>query len=476
MNDLLERANPALRHRGAVILLVLLALAVLSPSPVPHQLRLSLGAAQNALKTGQVDRAVDELTKALQIEPNMPAVRSQAIEMALSSGAAERALSLLEGGYALEPDRRTCWQLRAHVLIEPPDAVIGAIESAPAGCAISPDAIARLADLALAAGDADGAVRLQRERLDRQPDSAAALAAYGQALALTDPTAALDPLRQALALDPDASAITVALIRAIEDSRGAAEPAFPLAQVGQAFARQGMWQQARLTFSKALELEPDYVEAHAYLGLALDRLGGDGRAELQAAADAAPDAPLPASLLGLHWLERGEPDRALPLLARAAALSPEDPAYAAQHGAALAGTGNLQAALSEYQRAAELAPDNSTFWQLLTEFCLTNELNSDGACLRAARRAYLLDSSASTASDLGYAHFLAGNLGVAGRLLRQAAKLEPDSARVHYRLGLLALAQANLTSARDELGQASRLDADGPIGDLARRALERATP
>ncbi|MGA9533862.1 MAG: tetratricopeptide repeat protein [Anaerolineales bacterium] len=476
MDELLERALPALRQRGLLIVLVLMALVVLTPSPVPRQLRTSLAAAQADLQSGRADRDSDELARALQIEPNMPAVRARAIEMALSSGDGDLALFLLESGLTDEPHLGSCWQARAQILTEPPDVAADAIEGAPSGCPIPPETIAGLADRALSSGDYETAARLQSERVSRQPDSAPALSAYGQALALTNPAAALAPLRQALDLDLTDPAVTSELIRAIENSRGATDPAYSLAQVGQAFARHGMWQPARLAFSRALELEPDYVEAQAFLGLALDRLGSDGLAELEAAAKAAPEAALPASLLGMHWLERGETERALPPLARAAALRPEDPAHAAQYAAALAANGDLQHAFNEYQRAAELAPNNTDFLQLLTGFCLANELDAGGDCMRAARHTYLVSSSASSASDLGYAHFLAGNLGVAGRLLRQAAALEPDSALIHYRLGLLALAQGNPTKAQDELNQASSLDPDGPLGDLARRTLERSVP
>lgn len=476
MDSLIERATPAIRQRGAVILLALVALATLRPSPVPYELRASLASAQIALQSGDTEAASAALARALELEPNMPEVRRQAVELALSAGDGEQALALIDDSTRASPDQRGCWLARARLLTGPPGSALRAANGAPAGCPLPLDALDQLAEQALASGDVASAVQLQELRVRRQPDSAEALAAYGRALALADPTSALEPLRQALELDPRLEPINGALVLAIEDARGAKDPAYSRAQVGQAYARHGLWQPAKLAFSAALDLNPDYIEAQAYYGVTLDRLGQDGGPQLQAAADAAPGAAVPAALLGLHWLERNEPQRALAPLARAASLSPENPAYAAQHAAALAANGDLQGALAEYQRATELAPDDSQFWRLLTDFCLANELDAGGDCLRAARRTYLLDPSAASASDLGYAHFLAGNLGVAGRLLRQSVTLDPTFAEAHFRLGLLGLAEGEAEAARAELQLAQQLDPDGRIGQLAQRALERGAP
>jgi tetratricopeptide (TPR) repeat protein len=471
-----DRSTPwqlFMRQRGLVVLLILAALLTLSPSPIPQGARDSLLAAGQFIQANDPVRAADALAQFLAIAPWAPTVRQRAIELALAGGDGRLASELIDAAGPAELSGVECLRARTLSLGDEPRLAYDPIVDASPGCPLAPAAIDRLADLALRDGDPALAADLQAIRRSLEPDSPEAQLDLGRALAVSEPHSALAPLRQSIELAHSAPPIAVDLIRAIEDSQTEDDPAFAFAQVGQAFARHGEWQSARLALDRALQIEPEYTEARAYQGLAMDRLGLDGGPALQAAAKAAPGAAIPASLLGLHLLESERADEALPLLAKAAALRPEDPAFAAQHAAALAATGDLQSALTEYEHATALAPEEPAFWTLLTEFCLANRVDPAGDCSQAARTAYLLAPTAANTSNLGYAHLLAGDLAVAERMLRHASLLDPASARNHYRLGLLALGRGQSAAARTWLLAAIELDPSGPIGELSQRTLDR---
>ena len=81
-------------------------------------------------------------------------------------------------------------------------------------------------------------------------------------------------------------------------------------------------------------------------------------------------------------------------------------------------------------------------------------------------------SSAPAADLLGHAYYLLGNWPLAERLLGEALRLDPFRATTHYHLGLLRAAQGQTERAVLSLQQATQLDDQGSIGELAQRTLE----
>lgn len=467
-----------LRARGLIALLMLILVAALKPHPTPDPLSEPLRTASDQMQSGETLAALISLEAALDFMPSLSSARARAAELALRADRPERALQHLD---ELSPDAafpldREC--LRASARIEISDAAQAAVvlQDVPGRCSLNLDRLADLTGAALNQGDVRSARTLASHWARLAPMSAEAALELAVATAVLEPSAAVPIVQQGLDLAESPPPLASDLQFALEAGRSGGSPAYAFAQVGQALARAGRWQAARRALHTALEHDPDYVEARAYYGLVLDRIGADGLEALEAAYRQSDRASLPASLLGLHWLQADQPQRALPYLERAAALRPENPAYAAQLGAAHAALGDLQTARAMYERAVELAGNRPEFYRLAAEFSLRHEIDPAGFGVRTARRAYLLEPTASSADLLGYAHLLSGQLAPAERMLGRAFEQQPDSPSVGYHLALLRLEQGQVESAAALLRPLTETDAPGPYAELAERTLERIQP
>jgi Flp pilus assembly protein TadD len=315
------------------------------------------------------------------------------------------------------------------------------------------------------------------ELLSIEPLHEEALYSYALITSSSDPENALPHLYQSDALSPGTKPLTRALIKTIESAIELDDPSYMLAQVGQTFARHGEWQMATWAFQNALTLNPEYIEARAYLGLALDRSDRDGLQHLMDAIDVASDAALPRIFLAMHWQELGRPEIALQQLDIASRLEPTNPAVNAELGSVYAALGDTRSAIAAYRQATDLSPQDSRFWKLLAQFSLSNEIEVATLGLPAARNALVLDPSDPTNLDaLGYAHFLLGNFRLSERLLGRALMLASSRADIQYHLGLLRYAQGEEHRARAAFSMAILLDPGGSIGLLADRILSNIRP
>jgi tetratricopeptide (TPR) repeat protein len=267
--------------------------------------------------------------------------------------------------------------------------------------------------------------------------------------------------------DPSAEAILAEL----QTSRGAGQADLQ-ARIGLALARQGRWRLAERSLELAVEANPDFASAHAYLGLARDQLGMDGGPELQIALRLSPLSPSVHAFLGRHWQAAGNLPAARVEFERVAMLDDRDPAVMAQLGDVYAAMGDLEAAEIAFRAAVQRAPLDPSFWLLLAQHSLQREIEIDTLGIPAARQAVHLDRGMAAAWDaLGYGHALLGDMDLADRLLRVALVLGPERAATHYHLGIVLQTQGHLDAAALEWRAAVEFDPQGPFGALARRAL-----
>jgi len=77
---------------------------------------------------------------------------------------------------------------------------------------------------------------------------------------------------------------------------------------------------------------------------------------------------------------------------------------------------------------------------------------------------------------LGYGYYLLGNFHMSERLLSSSVRLDPSLAITQYHLGLLRLAQGEVSRARAALERAILLDSTGPVATMAQLTLEYITP
>ena len=459
-----------LRRRGLHIAAVLILLVAVGATAYPKGFVENLEAAATAIRAGRADLALPALTNAIALEPDVPDLHLRAAQGALSVDEIDQASVFLSQVPNSEP-LIECLQLDAALQAGMIEAALDLLPGRR--CPEQSAMFYQEADQLVADGDYEGATQLLKSLLGALPPTAEASETLGTLIALKDPEAALSHLRLAVDLDPRAASLANDLIGVIESARSEENPAYTLAQVGQALARAGQWPMAATAFENALVQDPEYTEARAYFGLALDRSGQNGLPQLELAVAQAPRAALPQMFLGKHWLIKGEPERAVEAYEQAAVLAPEDPMLAIDLGAAYAAAGDLPSAKSAFNYAIDLDPDDPTLWSLFAQFSIDYEIELNEIGLPAARQAVVLQPRSAAALDrLGYTHLLLGNWTLAERFLVEAIQIDTNLASAHYHLGLLRLTDGDLVGGRASLFLAVALDPNGRFGSLAQRSLE----
>ena len=157
----------------------------------------------------------------------------------------------------------------------------------------------------------------------------------------------------------------------------------------------------------------------------------------------------------------------------AAKYEPENPAWQASIGDAYLKNGNLVAALTAYQYATELAPNETTYWRLLAVFCAQNSVHVEDIGLPAALKAVELAPSDPFALDaLGWSYLASGRYANAEQTLLDVVTRYPDHLPARIHLAMTYLAQGNQVSAFNELTFVRDADAGGPDGLFAEQLLK----
>ena len=215
-----------------------------------------------------------------------------------------------------------------------------------------------------------------------------------------------------------------------------------------AFKEQGKLDEAVACCRRALELAPDFAEAHNNLGVAFKEQGklDEAVACYCRARELKPDFAEAHNNLGVAFKDQGKLDQAVACCRRALELAPN---YAEAHnnlGVALKEQGKLDEAIGCYRRAWKLKPDYAE-----VHSNLGNALKDQGKLEEAVachRRALVLKpDSAEVHGNLGNALKKQGKLDEALACCRRALELKPDHAEAHSNLGAAFKDQAKLEEA-----------------------------
>ena len=461
---------------GIWVAFTFILILVLHPTPIPEPLTSALQSVQIALDHNRPEAGLESLERAMAFEPALGSLHLLAAEIALTTEDYPRVLAHLDLPVSLDGSDALPNCMRSRALLANGD-IENALESwrpIQETCPQPASFYRPLAQMSLAKADHQTAIYALEQLAALEPNDPGGQLTYGQLLATHLPEAALPTLRHARTLSREAGAQASPLITTIEAALLLDQEAYTLAQVGQTFAKQGEWRLAAWSFERALELEPTYVEARAFYGLALDQVGEDGSAELQLAIEEAPNAALPHIFLALHWLQASQPERARPELETAAMLDPENPAIAVELGTAYALLGDIQAAKAAYLHATQIDPQDPRFWITLAQFSLSHEIEITTLGLPAARNAVVLAPEDPATWDLlGYAHMLSANPVLAERTLWKAIHIQPKRAETQYHLGLFHQMHGDSSCAYAAFEMAALLDPNGVIGQLAEGTLNR---
>jgi Flp pilus assembly protein TadD/NAD(P)-dependent dehydrogenase (short-subunit alcohol dehydrogenase family) len=156
--------------------------------------------------------------------------------------------------------------------------------------------------------------------------------------------------------------------------------------------------------------EPLSPDALARRGLEAHKTGDLDAAEqnYRAAIAGAPDLAVALHYLGVVLYQRNRPAEAMPLLDRAAALSPEEPEYHNNRGLALVALQREGEAIAEYRRTLALKPTHAGAW-----------------------------------NNLGLALQATGEVADAIHAYREGLRIAPEFAQLHWNLSLALLLQGD---------------------------------
>jgi tetratricopeptide (TPR) repeat protein len=468
---------PAASLARAVLVVALVLLAGFQPGVLA--INRDYQAAQAATASKNYAAAADALADAAARLPYSGYAANRAGLAEISAGRFDQAIRHLFASAALDG-----WTTARRVALG--DAYLGKGDAASAlaqwEAALAADPhddslLARLANQYQAAGRFTDAVNVLIQLTQLRPKDSAVYYRLALLTAATVPEDAPARLALAAAVAPNLAPATRTLIDAIQAGQASGDRAATFGKVGYALIQLSEWRLAQEALTRAVTLNPQYSDAFAYLGLALDRQNQDGLVDYETAVKLAPQSPLVQYLLGLHWRQAGKSSTALPYLLAAQKLDPQNPAIAAEIGGAYASTGDLPNGELWLSEAVQRDDHNPQWWLLLAKFYMDNVYHVPELGLPAARRAAELDPKSGPAADvLGYALVLTGDLVNGEKTLQQALSLGGDSASTYFHLGVLYAQQKRNPEAETAFKHALALDPDGFYGGLALKALGALTP
>lgn len=310
-------------------------------------------------------------------------------------------------------------------------------------------------------------------------DAGSARAHYrlGVLLTVLDADLALPELMRAASLDPQFDSAVQTLRAALNLSAAQLGASQQMVTIGRALGLVAEWDLSTSAFEKSLELDPQNFEAWAWLGEAKQHSGADGSAELDRALALNGTSPIVRALRGLYWNRQKKYPQALAEYLLAAEYDPQNPAWQASIGDAYFKLGDLISALAAYQRATELAPNESEYWRLLAVFCADNGVSVEDVGLPAAQKAAQIAPEDPLVLDaLGWSYFSSNRSANAEKILLDLTTRFPQHYSAHIHLALVYLAQGNQTAAFTQLIYVRDADPGGENGIFAARLLKQYFP
>jgi tetratricopeptide (TPR) repeat protein len=288
------------------------------------------------------------------------------------------------------------------------------------------------------------------------------------------PGQAILPLKKASdmssALNKDSEILLIALTPLAQDN---VDDARDFLVGGRALGRIKRWDLAVKAFRKAVELDPGYAEAWAFLGEAEQEIGLDGFSSLQKALDIDSHSSLALSLIAIYWRRQGDPGLAMTYLHQLSLQEPESAIWQEEMGNTLAEMGDSLSALRYFQSATNIEPGNAQTWMEMAGFCVRNGIEVRSIGLPAARESLILSPDSSQSLDMmGWVLMALDDQVSAERFLTRAVEIDVYNASAQLHLAQLYLEQENLEAAFSHLAQVLIISGeDEPVGSLARRLM-----
>jgi tetratricopeptide (TPR) repeat protein len=258
------------------------------------------------------------------------------------------------------------------------------------------------------------------------------------------------------------------LLDVLADAQGDPLVAMP---VGFALAQAELWPYAELAFQHATNVNPDYAEAQAYVGLARDRQGKDGDAWVARALTLDQQSDTVRFIQGLHLRQKQDFAGSLEAFVLAVALNPQNPAYYAELGTAYRLADDMDNAERWLQVAVDVSNRDPRFQQLLALFYADEEyqLNDGGLALLESLTQAMPDDL-DVQAGFGWALYQAGDPQGALAQLDGILERVPDHARSLYYKATIWLETDHLDRAIPLFEQVATQPS--PFQEEARRIIE----
>ena len=234
---------------------------------------------------------------------------------------------------------------------------------------------------------------------------------------------------------------------------------------GQRYFQKGKYREAAIQFQNALQVDPRYVDAHYQLAQCSLKLGimQGAYAQLLRTVDLEPRHWKAQIDLGNMFLAGREFKRAQEKAELVLAQEPNNAGAHALLANSLAAQGNQQESLKEMQKAIELAPNRSEFYQNVA--LLQMNLKQTSAAEESYKKAVSLDpKSAAPVLALGDFYGQQRRFAEAEQQFRRAIELEPKNPAPRATLARLYLFQGQKDKAEEVLKEAKRALKDNSEG------------
>jgi tetratricopeptide (TPR) repeat protein len=327
------------------------------------------------------------------------------------------------------------------------------------------------------AGLIDAQTSMYARRATRFPQDARVLYQLGLLQAIGAPAEAAANLRRAAGLDGSLSAPVETMLEALENTQFAYE-SYRLVITGRALGNLGEWAIARRAFERAVELEPAYAEAWAFLAESLQQLEKPALKAIQQANELAPDSIGVKAISAAYWRRQRDYARALEIVQEIRRLQPEETAWLVELGSISADSGDMESALQYFQQAVAAEPQNGRWLKEMINFCLRNNYAVRSTALPAAREYLRLsEESVGALESMGAVMWELQDTLSAERYVWRALKLDPANADAHLLMGRICLQKDRLPQAYTHLTAAQgQAYTPSETALLAGRLLEQYFP
>jgi tetratricopeptide (TPR) repeat protein len=216
-------------------------------------------------------------------------------------------------------------------------------------------------------------------------------------------------------------------------------------------------------------VKPNSASAHGLLGQIYYYQGKTELAllELKQAARLSPNNPKPHKALARVYYGRGKTGLALSELKEAERLNPDDPETHKMLGDLYTDSywddEAIVQGIKEYKEVVRLTPKDALAHRRLARLYRQKELFDLGVF--EAKEALRLEKSAISFRDLGVAYLWRGNYEKAIKEFREALRLKPDFASIHYDIGYTYFLEGRFEDAIEEFKKYFG-SLDSPYGDI----------